>query len=107
MRATAEASGMTLGGPGGPGARGRGQISFLAEQVGALFLPWSDANARAIGAGEESFEVTLAGRRWQQKPQKYHARSLSALRERYAAVADRSALDPILDSTGCLPWLTR
>jgi glutathione S-transferase len=79
---------------------------LLAEQVGALFLPWSDANARALAAGQESFEVTLAGRRWEQKPQKYHARSLAALRKRYAAVTDRSALDPILESTGCLAWLS-
>ncbi len=80
---------------------------FLRDQVGALFLPWSDANARAIADGEESFEVELAGRRWEQKPQKYHARSLAALRTRYDAVADRSSLDPILESTGCLRWLSK
>jgi hypothetical protein len=40
-----------------------------------------------------------------QEPQKYHAKSLRALRQRLAAVPDRSRLDPILDATGCSPWL--
>jgi len=33
-------------------------LPFLASQVGGLFLPWSDANATALAAGEE--EITLA-----------------------------------------------
>ncbi len=78
---------------------------LLESQVGALFLPWSDANARAIAAGEEEFRCVLAGRVWTQKPQKYHARSLAALRARYAALRDRTALDPLLERAGCLPWL--
>ena len=78
---------------------------FIARQVGALFLPWSDANAKAIANQDESFEVELDGRSWEQKPQKYHARSLKKLRERYAAVDDKSALEPILEETGCLQWL--
>jgi hypothetical protein len=80
-------------------------LPFLREQVAGLFLPWSDANARALAAGQEEFTVELATGTWTQKPQKYHARSLAALRQRYAAVADRSALDPILERAGCLGWL--
>ena len=80
-------------------------IPFIESQVGRLFLPWSDANAKALEAGAEEFSVELAGRTWDQKPQKYHARSLGKLRERYAAVADKSALDPILEKSGCLEWL--
>ncbi len=78
---------------------------LLRDEVGALFLPWSTANARAIEAGAETMEVDLAGRRWDQKPQKYHARSLAALRARYAAVADRGALDRVLEAAGCRRWL--
>jgi hypothetical protein len=80
-------------------------LPFLEQQVGRRFLPWSDANARALAAGEEEYSVELAGGTWDQKPQKYHARSLGKLRERYAGVADKTALDPILEQTGCLPWL--
>jgi glutathione S-transferase len=78
---------------------------ILERYVGRLFLPWSDANARAIAAGDEEFSVELDGKTWDQKPQKYHARSLGKLRERYAAVSDKSKLDPILEKTGCLVWL--
>lgn len=78
---------------------------LLAEQVGALFCPWTLANEAAIAAGDDEFSVELAGRRFTQKPQKYHARSLAALRARLAAIADRSVLDPILARTGCLAAL--
>ncbi len=78
---------------------------LLAEEVGARFLPWSDANARAIAGGAESFAVDIAGGRWTQAPQRYHARSLRVLREKYAALADRAALDPVLEATGCRAWL--
>ena len=84
---------------------GPGLEPLLARQVGGLFLPWSDANARAIEAGEDEFEVELAGERWRQKPQKYHARSLGKLRARYAGVEERELLDPILERAACLAWL--
>ena len=78
---------------------------LLSDQIGSLFLPWSVANAAAIASGEDEFSVSLKGRRWTQKPQKYHARSLAALRARYAAVADDAALDAVLAATGCKPFL--
>ncbi len=81
-------------------------LPIIAGPIAQLFLPWSDANARAIATGGEEFEVELAGRPWQQKPQKYHARSLQKLRERYAAVAGNAELDSILEQSGCLVWLT-
>jgi hypothetical protein len=78
---------------------------LLADEVGALFLPWSDANARAVAAGQKEFTVALEGRPWTQETQKYHAKSLAALRARYAASPDRARLDPLLRAVGCLPWL--
>ncbi len=78
---------------------------LVADQVGALFLPWSAANAAAIAAGEDEFEVTLKGQRWTQKPQKYHARSLAALRSRYAEAAEDAELETFLADTGCKPFL--
>jgi glutathione S-transferase len=77
----------------------------LIEDVGRLFLPWTTANARALAAGAEMFSVELDGSTYTQPPQKYHAKSLDALKRKYAAVADRRALDPILERTGCLPYL--
>jgi len=78
---------------------------LLERQVGALFLPWSVANAAALAAGDESFSVELAGRTFTQQPQKYHARSLEAIRGRYRALADSAALDAVLERTGCLAAL--
>lgn len=78
---------------------------FMSDQVGARFLPWSVANMAAMKAGAEEFSVSLAGHDWVQKPQKYHAKSLAVLRDKYAKVADKSALDPILEKTSCLDRL--
>ena len=77
----------------------------LISNVGEYFLPWSVANAEALQGGEESFSVELAGKTYSQPPQKYHAKSLAVLRDKYASVGDKSALDPILEATGCLAYL--
>lgn len=79
-------------------------LPFLERQAGRLFLPWSVANAAAIAAGAEEFTVALDGRSWRQKPQKYHAKSLAALRAKYAA-AQSPALDAVLERAGCLAAL--
>ena len=78
---------------------------FLAEQVGALFCPWTEANAAAFAAGEAEFSVELDGRTFTQQPQKYHAKSLAVLREKYAAAGGKEALDPVLAVAGCLETL--
>jgi glutathione S-transferase len=80
-------------------------LPLLERQVGLLFLPWSDANAKAIAAGEEEMSARMPLAVWRQKPQKYHARSLGELRRKYAAVADKARLDPILERAACLRWL--
>ena len=79
-------------------------VPLLEHQVGALFLPWSVANAAAIDEGLDEFSIDLNGREWTQKPQKYHARSLAALRARYAESQDEST-DAVLEATGCLDYL--
>lgn len=81
-------------------------LPLLRDEIGAIFLPWSDANAKALAAGEESFTVELDGAPFTQATQRYHARSLGVLRQRYADVADNGRLDPILAEAGCLRWLT-
>ena len=80
-------------------------LPLLRDEIAAVFLPWSTANAKALAAGDKQFTVELRGKPFTQETQRYHAKSLAALKARYAAVADRSALDPILQSTGCADWL--
>jgi glutathione S-transferase len=78
---------------------------LLERQVGKLFMPWTIANAAAIATGSEEFTVELAGKIWTQKPQKYHAKSLSVLRAKYAALPDKNSIDAVLQKTGCLAGL--
>jgi glutathione S-transferase len=76
----------------------------LLAYIGGYFLPWTDANARALAAGEAEFSVDLPGGAYVQPPQKYHAKSLAALRARRAQVSD-PALEKILARSGCAVWL--
>ena len=80
-------------------------LPLLERQVGRLFLPWSLANAAALAAGSEEFSVALDGKTWTQKPQKYHAKSLAALRAKYAATRSVPGLDAVLERAGCLAGL--
>jgi hypothetical protein len=68
-------------------------------------MPWTLANEAALKRGDEELTVRLGDRIWIQKPQKYHARSLAMLRTKYAAVAEKTALDPVLEEAGCLAGL--
>ncbi len=77
-------------------------LPLLRDEIGAVFFPWTLANAQAIATGAKEFRCTLEGRPFAQEPQKYHAKSLGVLRARYARVADTSRLDAILDRAGCL-----
>ena len=78
-----------------------GLTPLLKEQLGDRFMPWTLANEAAIAAGDEEFSVQVAGETWTQKPQKYHAKSLAVLRQKYAA-ADKAAIEAALGATGCL-----
>jgi hypothetical protein len=80
-------------------------MPLLERQVGRLFMPWTVANALALANGRQEFSVELGGRTWTQKPQKYHAKSLAALREKYHALDEKRGLDAILDTSGCLAGL--
>jgi len=80
-------------------------MPILTKQVGSQFMPWTCANEKALAESQEEFSVTLGDNIWTQKPQKYHARSLGMLRAKYAAVADKAALDPVLEAAGCLAGL--
>lgn len=80
---------------------------FLREHV-ALFLRWSAANAQALASGAKELRVDLgSGRHWQQTvggPQRYHAKSLTELRRKFAA-AGTPGLRAILERCGCLEEL--
>ena len=78
---------------------------LLKEQVAELFLPWSDANARAIEENADSFSVQLKGKAFSQQPQKYHKKSLQTLRDRYQNYKQHNELVQIMEASGCLAYL--
>jgi glutathione S-transferase len=80
-------------------------MPLLRDEIAAIFFPWTVANAQALAAGQKDFSMTLAGRPYAQETQKYHAKSLAALRARYTAVTDKSSLDPILKDAACADYL--
>jgi glutathione S-transferase len=80
-------------------------MPILTKQVGRYFWPWTLANETALAQGRQEFSVTLGDKVWTQKPQKYHARSLSMLRAKYAGVTNKGDLDLVLAAAGCLAGL--
>lgn len=72
----------------------------LLENIGTYFLHWSRANRQALTDGAAAFAVQLGDQTYRQAPQKYHARSLGKLEEKYAAHPHRGAVEPILHQAG-------
>lgn len=82
-----------------------GIARLLREEVGTCFLPWADANAKAVVAGAPTFTVKIDGVDFSQETQKYHAKSLAEIRRKYALVSGNTALNAVLADSGCLRWL--
>ena len=80
-------------------------MPLLKDEIAAVFLPWSDANAKALATGQESFTVELEDRPFSQQVQKYHARSLGEIRRKYASAAGEDRLRDVLERSSCLKWL--
>ena len=80
-------------------------LAPLLAYVGRYFLPWSAANAEALTEGRAEFSVDLPGGPYVQGPQKYHAKSLAALRVKFAAVKGDAKLSEILKAAGCAAYL--
>ncbi len=80
-------------------------LPLLRDEVGAVFLPWTIANATALAAGDKEFSLVLGGKPFSQETQKYHARSLAALRRRFASVSSHAQLVDVLARAGCLEGL--
>jgi glutathione S-transferase len=80
-------------------------LAPILSYIGRYFLPWTAANAAALEAGATEFTVDLPGGPYRQPPQKYHARSLTALKSKYAAAASAPGLEALLADAGCLGFL--
>lgn len=79
----------------------------LLEIVGRSYLPFLAANATALDADREQFELEIGSKTYRQAPFGYQAKCYAEIRARWSALADaeRASLSPLLDETGCLNFL--
>jgi glutathione S-transferase len=78
-------------------------LRALLAEVGRVYAPFLLGNAAALARGAERVECTIDGRPWRQAPFPYQGKCLAWLRQAHAALAptDRSAVDRVLDGSGC------
>lgn len=72
----------------------------ILQEIGQVYLPWLEANARAHAAGQAAFEVMLAGQALAQAPQRYAAKALAELRRKRGFLAQDAMLTEVLARMG-------
>lgn len=78
---------------------------ILKTEVGEIFLPWSNAVTNAMNASKEEVSVKIKGQDYIHTiggPQKYHVKSLKALKEKYNLINNKTNINKILNEIGCL-----
>lgn len=85
-----------------PGAR------TLLTLIGEVGLPYLQATADAVKAGEKQMAADIRGVPFTAIARPYPAHTLVWLKRAFAALPDpaRNAISPALDASGCLPFLT-
>lgn len=78
---------------------------LLRTEVAAAYLPWMDANARAVAEEAPIVRVEIEGRVFTQKPQRYAAKAYAELKRKRAAAAGDETLAALLEETGCDAFL--
>jgi hypothetical protein len=83
------------------------RVEPLLALCGAYYLPFLEANVRAISNDEPVVQVTLAGHDYEQAPFRYQAKCYGQLVAAYQALPDpaREALSDVLGRTGCRLYL--
>ena len=78
---------------------------ILKTEVGEIFLPWSNAVTNAMNVSKEEVSVKIKGQDYIHTiggPQKYHVKSLKALKEKYNLINNKTKINKILNEIGCL-----
>lgn len=78
-------------------------LQAILNEVGHVYAPALLANARAMEAGEKTWETEIDGSRWTQQTFNYQGKCLQRINAEYQALtaADRARVDIILEGTGC------
>tara|TARA_B110000014_G_scaffold256578_1_gene239869 strand:- start:13575 stop:14600 length:1026 start_codon:yes stop_codon:yes gene_type:complete len=78
-------------------------MPILKEEIANTFLPWTEAITAGIRSNKKEISIKLNGKRFMHSlggPQKYHVKSLAALKHRYMILEDKTSLDKILVDAG-------
>jgi len=80
----------------------------LLAEIGRVYVPFLIANAKAVQAGEKSFETTIDGRAWTQPTFPYQAKCLGWIRQEFEALPDgaREKIRALLAQNGCAALLS-
>jgi len=75
----------------------------LLTEIGRTYTPVMLANAKAVKAGDKTFETSVDGAMWKQPTFRYQAKTLGWIRESYFDLKskDQNQIDEILWGTGC------
>ena len=79
----------------------------LLARIGAEYLPFLQANAAALKAGEKEVVVSIEGHTYTQDAFAYQGKCYAEILRRWQALSAtaRDQLEPLLAETGCLSWL--
>ncbi len=78
-------------------------LKAILKEVGHVYAPALLANARALQAGESSWQIEIDGSVWAQQTFNYQGKCLQWINAEYQALtgAERARVDAVLEGTGC------
>jgi glutathione S-transferase len=78
-------------------------LHTLLQEIGRVYAPAQLANAKAVEAGDKTWEGEIDGAPWTQQTFPYQAKCLKWTNEKYQALSatDRAKVDTLLAGTGC------
>ena len=82
-------------------------MPILKQELADVFMPWREANNKALAKGEKELSVKIKGKDFTHSvgsPQKYHAKSFAMLLEEYNDIPDKTKLDAVLQEAGLINY---
>jgi hypothetical protein len=78
-------------------------LQGILKELGHVYAPALLANARAMEAGDKTWEMEIDGALWTQQTFGYQGKCLHWINAEYQALAqaDRARVDRLLAGTGC------
>ena len=78
-------------------------LQGLLTEIGRVYVPALLANAKAVQAGDKTWEAEIDGLPWTQQTFPYQAKCLNWINDQYQALSDtdRARVDAVLAGTGC------